>query len=74
MLAHHVGMVATAYLVVLLPSFYATFYLGWTELSSIVMQLWEMFCHAHDLAEVRDGGSQLRALGLGQGDASPEAR
>jgi len=50
MLVHHAGMVATAYLVMLCPSFYGTFYLGWTELSSIPMQLWEVFGHAHEVA------------------------
>lgn len=50
MLAHHTGMVITAYLVVRLPSFYGMFYLGWTELSSIAMQLWEAFSHLCEAA------------------------
>eukprot|EP00966_Prymnesium_polylepis_P037228 864366-Prymnesium_polylepis.1 len=54
MIAHHVGMLATAYLVALVPSFWGTFYLGWTELSSIPMQLWEAFKNAHEVAEQAD--------------------
>jgi hypothetical protein len=35
---------------------------------------WQAACILSRQREVRDGGSQSRALGLGQGDASPEAR
>ena len=43
---------------------------AWTVQASQLAQA----CIRADTREVRDGGSQSRALGLGQGDAAPEAR
>uniref|UniRef100_A0A7S4HL97 TLC domain-containing protein n=1 Tax=Prymnesium polylepis TaxID=72548 RepID=A0A7S4HL97_9EUKA len=70
MLAHHVGLLATTYLVALLPSFYATFYLGWTELSNIPLQLWDGFGHAHDVADDASYPASRRRLFAAIRDAS----
>mmetsp|Transcript_48779 Transcript_48779/g.110697 ORF Transcript_48779/g.110697 Transcript_48779/m.110697 type:complete len:275 (+) Transcript_48779:139-963(+) len=48
-LLHHVGMAAVAYCTVLFPTYYAVYYLGAIELSSIPLQLND-YCRLHRAA------------------------
>ena len=50
MLAHHVGLLATAALALRLPLFWGTFYLGWAELSNVPLQIWDTAKHAYAVA------------------------
>ena len=51
MLAHHVGLLATAGLALRLPLFWGTFYLGWAELSNVPLQIWDTAKYAHTVAK-----------------------
>ena len=63
LLTHHVGMLITAYLVARLPTFYGLFYLGWTELSNIPLQLWDWFSNAEeDAGKIAEKYSAYRLL------------
>ena len=61
MLAHHVGLLATAFLALKLPLFYGTFYLGWAELSNIPLQIWDTSKDLVTAAEETDGSPPTRA-------------
>lgn len=57
-LGHHLGLLATAALVLVSPNYYGTFYLGWAELSNIPLQLWDTAGHLHDRAEAAGSPSR----------------
>ena len=49
-LGHHVGLLAVAGFTLFNPNFFGNFYLGWSELSNIPLQVWDTSGHLSDVA------------------------